>query len=264
MTKQDGTGTYSVPPVERALKLLRYIGDGNRCRNLSTVSRDLDINRTTLIRLIHTLLAHRMVEDIGEGAGYRLGAGLVSLGAQAIQGRDIVRASQPVLRDLCQTTGMSAHLGVLDGRDIIYLGRETPNSHLVSNLRVGARLPAHASSIGRAILAELPEKHLRDIFADAPLPQMTEKTPSDLEAVLEQARADKAEGFTWSVGNFESGIGSCAAVIFDHAGQPAGGLNVSGPENRFTDPRSSESVALQSAVKQAAQQVSAELGYLST
>lgn len=262
MNNSDGKSAYSVPPVERALKLLRYIGDGKRARNLSTVARDLQINRTTLIRLIHTLLDHRMIEEVGEDGGYRLGTGLVSLGAQAIQGRDIVQVCQPVLRTLCQDTGMSAHLGVLDGREIIYLCRETPNSHLVSNVRTGSRLPAHASSIGRAILAELSEDHLTQLFAGEAPEQTTDKTPASLGAVIDQARADRAAGFAWSQGNFESGIGSCAAVVFDHTGQPVGGVNVSGPESRFSKDDSGETARLRDSVIKAARDASGELGYV--
>ena len=262
MKDAGSNSTYSVPPVERALKLLRYIGDGKRARNLSTVSRELGINRTTLIRLIHTLLDHRMIEEIGDDGGYRLGSGLVSLGAQAIQGRDIVQVCQPILRRLCQETGMSAHLGVPDGRDIIYLSRETPNSHLVSNVRTGSRLPAHASSIGRAILSEMPEDQLRQLFAGERLEQTSDKTPTTVEAIITQARADRALGHAWSQGNFESGIGSCAAVVFDHTGQPVGGINVSGPENRFSGEDAAETLRLRECVTKAAQDASAELGYV--
>ena len=253
---------YSVPPVERALKLLHYIGGGARARNLSTVSRDLGINRTTLIRLIHTLLEHRMIEELGEGGGYRLGAGLVSLGAQAIQGRDIVQVCQPILRQLCLGTGMSAHLGVLDGRDVIYLARETPNSHLVSNVRTGSRLAAHASSIGRAILAEYPEAQLRQIFAGAPLATVTNKTPGTIEDIIAQAHRDKADGLAWSQGNFEAGIGSCAAAVFDHTGQVVGGINVSGPEAQFAAAAGVQGHPLIAQVTAAARQASLAMGHI--
>lgn len=253
--------SYSVPPVERALKLLHYIGEGASARNLSTVSRDLGINRTTLIRLIHTLLDHRMIEPLGDGGGYRLGAALVSLGAQAIQGRDIVQLCQPILRGLCLETGMSAHLGVLDGREVIYLGREAPNSHLVSNVRTGSRLLAHGSSIGRAILAEYSDTQLRQIFSGDLPEQATVKTPHTIEAILEQAHRDKAEGFAWSQGNFEAGIGSCAAAVFDHTGLVVGGINVSGPESRFSSSREGRDMALIEAVTAAARQASFALGY---
>ncbi len=263
MTQNQETSatTYSVPPVERALKLLRYIGDGNTCRNLSTASANLGINRTTLIRLIHTLADNRMIEEIAEGAGYRLGVGLISLGSQAIHGRDIVQACQPILAELCEATGMSAHLGILDGRDIVYLGRETPNTHLVSNVRAGSRLPAHASSIGRTILAEHGADFIGRLFGDTALTASTDKTPVTLDAVIAQAQADKAEGVAWSEGNFENGIGSCAAVILDHQGKPAGALNVSGPQSAFAEETASGSGAIRSAVKQAALKASQALGY---
>jgi DNA-binding IclR family transcriptional regulator len=253
--------SYSVPPVERAIKLLRYIGDGNTSRNLSTASKALGINRTTLIRLIHTLLDTRMIEEIAEGAGYRLGAGLISLGAQAIHGRDIVHICQPILAELCTATGMSSHLGILDGLDIVYLSRETPNTHLVSNVRAGSRLPAHASSIGRAILAELSADELRALFADHVLIQSTEKTPMTLDAILAQAQADNAAGVAWSEGNFERGIGSCAAVIRDHQGKPVGAINVSGPQNAFTAETEAGSDDIKQAVARACRQASLELGY---
>jgi len=261
VSSSTNTKTYSVPPVERAIKLLRYIGEGKRARNLSVVARDLDINRTTLIRLIHTLQENRLIEEISEGAGYRLGVGLVSLGAQALDGRDIVQLCTPILRGLCQRTEMSTHLGVLDGRDIIYLGREAPNSHLVSNIRAGSRLPAHASSIGRAILAELPEDRVRQIFSGEPVAQTTAKTPTTVDEIINQARLDKAAGYAWSQGNFESGIGSCAAVIFDHARNPVGGINVSGPESRFSVPAGQAAADIRDAVLAAARAMSTELGY---
>jgi DNA-binding IclR family transcriptional regulator len=262
MSNSQNDNLYSVPPVERALALLRYIGDGNTARNLSNVSRDLKINRTTLIRLIHTLLDQRMIEEISQGGGYRLGAALVSLGAQAIQGRDIVRVCQPVLQSLCRSTGMSAHLGVLDGRDIIYLSREAPNSHLVSNVRAGSRLLAHASSIGRAILAQMEDSQIRAIFDGGEVGRVTDKTPATIDEIVDQARADRAFGFAWSQGNFEAGIGSCAAAIFDHTGVPVGGLNVSGPESQFSEADPKKAAAVRANVVDAARQASAELGFM--
>jgi len=150
---------------------------------------------------------------------------------------------------------------VLDGRDIIYLGREAPNFHLVSNVRTGSRLAAHASSIGRAILAECSETQLRQIFSGDPPQTATDKTPRTIEEIIAQARHDKAEGFAWSQGNFEAGIGSCAAAVFDHTGQVVGGINVSGPEARFAAGPEGRDPALIDAVTSAARRASAALGH---
>lgn len=258
---KDTCNQYSVPPVDRAITLLRYIGNGNDCHNLSKTSATLGINRTTLIRLIHTLLEHRMIEETGIGAGYRLGVGLIGLSAQALQSRDIVRMSQPLLVKLAAETGMSAHLGVLDGTEIIYLCREAPSTHLVSNMHAGSRLPAHASSIGRVILAELSSEQVLTIFHDVDLTPATEKTPVSLDDVLAQCKNDKEQGLAWSVGNFERGIGSCAAPIFDYSGAVVGGLNISGPQDRFADPDTDAADMLRKAVLTAAKGVSLALGY---
>ncbi|MGR3659975.1 MAG: IclR family transcriptional regulator [Paracoccaceae bacterium] len=252
--------SYSVPPVERAFSLLRHIGKGRKCRNLSTTSRELSINRTTLIRLIHTLKENRMIEEIEEGAGYRLGSGAISLAAEAIHGRDIVQISQPRLVELAQATGMSAHLAILDGTDIVYLCREAPNTHLVSNMRAGSRLPAHASSSGRVILAEMSEDAIRTLFSGVDLEFRTKKTPLTLETVLAQMHQDRQAGLAWSEGNYEAGIGSCAAVVLDHRGKPVGAINVSGLESRFVEEGSTYGGPIKKAVVSAAKQVSLSLG----
>jgi len=261
MSETTETKPYSVPPVERALRLLRYIGNGNKCRNLSKVSKELGINRTTLIRLIHTLVDNRMIEEIAEGAGYRLGSGLISLAAQAIHGRDIVQISQPVLVELTNSTGMSSHLGILDGAEIVYLAREAPNTHLISNVQAGSRLPAHASSIGRAILAELSTKEIELMYDKKVLTAITDKTPLTTREILKQAADDRAAGCAWSEGNFENGIGSCAAAILDHRGQTVGALNVSGPENLFAAETRTGRTEIRHAVIDAAKAVSKGLGF---
>ncbi len=260
--KNTDATAYSVPPVERALKLLRHIGDGHKCGNLSTTSKELGINRTTLIRLIHTLEANRMIERIEGGAGYRLSVGLISLAAQAVHGRDIVQICQPILAELTHSTGMSAHLGVLDGTDIVYLTPAEPNTHLVSNMRAGSRLPAHASSSGRAYLAALTDSAIREVLAGVELKAATGKTPTTLDAVIEQAHLDRAAGLAWSEGNFELGIGSCAAVILDHKGELAGAINVSGPESHFKEEGHNPDGPIKRAVLKAARKASAGLGHV--
>lgn len=254
---------YSVPPVERAMLLLRYIGDGNRCRNLSVAARDLGINRTTLLRLLHTLKNNRMVEDIGGGAGFRLGTGLISLAAQAIDGREIVQVCQPLLVELTRVTRMSSHLGILDGNDVVYVSRETPNTQLISNIRAGFRLPAHASAIGRAILTAMSNDEIVSIYKEVELSPITDKTPTTMQSLLEQTRADREHNVVWSRGNFEPDIGSCAAVVLDHTAAPAGGINVSGPVQQFADPEDPAMLAIKDAVLKAAGLTSAALGYRS-
>lgn len=256
----DGSTGYSVPPVHRAFTLLRHIAAGGRCRNASATARELGINRTTLIRLLHTLEAERMIESLDDGLSWQLGPGMLALAADALKSRDVVRVSQPVMARLTAALGLSSHLGILDGTDIIYLLRETPNSHLVSNVREGSRLPAHATTIGRVLLAYLSDDELVRRYGETGLRKVTDKTATTLADLRRQIAADRERGTAWSAGNFERGIGSCAAPIFDHQGRVIAGLNVTGPEAQFT-PRTPLATEIETRVKAAAAEVSEGLGY---
>lgn len=253
---------YTVPPVERALRLLRHIGEGDPVINVSRSAAALGINRTTLIRLLHTLEAERFIEKRPDGVGWRLGLGALTLAAEALASQDVLRVGTEVLQGLVREVGLSAHLAVLDGRSIVYLARHTPDLPLVSNLRVGSRLPAHATNMGRAILAQLPPARVRALFADAPLEAVTAQTPTTVEALLEQLARDRRGGLAWSESYFESGISSVAAPVFEAGGGCAGAINVVGHSDWFSDDQGRRE-GIGAAVRRAAEAISARLGFIS-
>jgi len=226
-------GAYLSPPVQRAARLLRRIAEGDRVRNMSRTARELDISRTTLLRLLHTLEAERFLEACGGGEGWRIGPAVIGLAAQAVGGRDLAEIAAPVLAELAEALGLSAHLGVLDGREVVYVARRTPNRSFVSNIRVGSRLPAHAANMGRIMLAHLPEAEVRALFAGAAMPAATAHTATDIEALLARLAADRAAGLAWSEGFFEPEIGSVAAAVRDAGGRPVAAINVSGQVAAF-------------------------------
>lgn len=262
ITESDAAGvTYSVPPVHRAFRLLRHIAQGGQCRNASKTARELGLNRTTLIRLLHTLEAEGIIETVDEGASWQLGPGMIALAADAMKSRSVIRMAQPVLARLASELRLSAHLGVLDGREIIYLWREAPNAHLVSNVREGSRLPAHATTVGRVLLGHLSPEDLRARYEASELPAFTDKTSTTLDALIAQVRTDRELGHAWSFGNYEAGIGSCAAGIRDHRGVVVAALNVTGPMAQF-EPGTDLAAQIRDAVMRAADEVSASLGYV--
>lgn len=251
---------YSVPPVERAFRLLRYIAAGNRCRNMNQTAKDIGINRTTLIRLIATLEAERMIDAVPDDGGYRLGTGLITLAAQALNERGLVPTARPVLRRLVEELNLSAHLGVRDGRDIVYLARETPNSHLASMVREGTRLPAHATTIGRILLSALSNRELETLYAGHPLEAYSDKTRTSLDDLRAQLENDRNHGISWSVANFEPDIGSAAVTVYDHQGSPIAAINVTGHASTFV-PDSPQVARIEARLKEAAREISEALGY---
>jgi DNA-binding IclR family transcriptional regulator len=253
------TASYSVPPVERAFKLLRAIASGDSAANVSETARALKLSRTTIIRLLATLEAEQMIERRADGAGYKLGLGLAGLAGQALVSSDIVQAGDPVLRALAEQLGLSAHIGVLAGRDVLYVARRTPNVSLVSNVGIGSRLPAHATTLGRIILAYTPRETVAEMFKGARLSAATEKTPTTIAALVAQIDADRDAGLAWSDSHFEVGISSAAAPVFDRTGQIVGAINVTGPSASFTVARRRD---IETAVRGAGERVSRTLGFV--
>ena len=256
----NGKAEYTVPPVVRAIAVLRYIAAGNRCRNTSKAAKALGINRTTFIRLLATLETEAMIEIVDEDAGYRLGTGLIALASEALNDRSIMRVARPFLCRLVDELQLSAHLGILDGREIVYLLRETPNSHLASNVREGTRLPAHATTIGRILLAQQPNVILRQLYDGKTLDSFTEKTRTTLNALEAQLERDRENGIAWSEANFEPGIGSAAVAVYDHLGSPVGAINVTGHASEFS-PESGKLDRIETVLKATARDLSEALGY---
>lgn len=231
---QVSTEDYLSPPVLRAAQLLRHIAEGATVSNMARTARELKINRTTLLRLLHTLESERFIEFQGEGRGWRIGVGLISLTAEAFFSEDLVQVAVPVLAQLAEVLDLSTHLGVLDRHEVVYLVRRVPNHSFVSNIRAGSRLPAHATVMGRIILAHLPVEVVDQMYEGVQLKAATAHTPVTLSDLRKQLHEDRLAGLAWSDGFYDDGISSVASAIFNAGGVPVGAINATGQEKSFS------------------------------
>ncbi|MFL9824047.1 IclR family transcriptional regulator [Rhodoplanes sp. SY1] len=252
---------YIAPPAQRAVRLLRAVVEGDTVTNTSVTAKALGINRTTLIRLLCTLEAERFIERRPGGDGFQVGVGFIGLAARALAGQDLVQVATPVLARLSEAFGLSAHLGVLDGHDVLYLLRRAPDLPVVSNIRVGSRLPAHATTMGRIILAHLPAAAVTALYGRGALKAFTDKTATTLAKLEAQIAADRAAGLAWSRENFEPGIDSVAAAVLGPAGAVVAAINVTGPSGQFPAAGAAKT-RLGVAVHEAAAEISTRLGHV--
>lgn len=251
---------YFSPPVQRAAKLLRYIATGGTIANLQQAVKTLSISRTTMLRLLYTLEIERFISKVPETGEYQIGVGLLGLVGQNAYGQDLVQVALPSVGWLAEQSGLSAHLGVLDGTDVVYLARRIPNVPLASNIRVGSRLSAHATTLGRAILAFMEPETVRTMYKDRPLDQHTDRTPTTVSELLEKLKAEFHDGYSSSDGMLTKGVSSIAAPIFGESAQVLASINVTGPTELVSASaeRRAHIVAL---VLQAAHTISLKLGY---
>jgi DNA-binding IclR family transcriptional regulator len=253
-------GPYIAPPVQRAVRLIRHVAEGNPVLNMSETAKVLKINRTTLLRLLHTLESEGFVERRPGGAGYQVGLSFLELGARALFSQDLVQVAVPVLTALAETLQLSAHLGVLDGTDVLYLVRRTPNTPLASNIRVGSRLPAHATTMGRMLLAFMTPVEIEARYAGKELQRFSDHTATTLAALQAKAEEDRRGGIAWSDAYFERGISSAAVAVFDFAGSPVGAINVSGPVAAFAE--EGRRAAIGRELRAAGTEISRRLGWV--
>lgn len=251
---------YISPPVQRAARLLRQIADGDPVTNMARTARALGINRTTLLRLLRTLEAERLIAPRGADIpGWKIGRGLIAIAAHAFHADDVAQAATPILAALAETVGLSTHLGQLDGLEVVYLVRRTPNVSFASNIRVGSRLPAHASTMGRIILAHLPPDQVARMYAGVTLRAVTAHTPVTLRQLRAIIERDREAGLAWSDEFFEAGISSVAAAILDASGAPVAALNVSGQVASFDGEVRRARIGREAA--EAAHEISRQLGW---
>src|ERR1700741_5036540 len=196
--RASAPGLYIAPPVQRAVRLIRHVAEGNPVLNMIETAKTLKINRTTLLRLLHTLEAEGFVERRPSGAGFQVGLSLLEVGARALFSQDLVQVAVPGLTELSGKLQLSAPLGVLDGTDVLYLVRRTPNTPLASNIRVGSRLPAHATTMGRMLLAYMTPIDIERLYAGRALQRFSEHTSTSLTDLRMRAERDRHAGIAWS------------------------------------------------------------------
>ena len=251
---------YSVHSLELGLRILEsFDRDAIDEMSLSEMARSIGVSRSSAFRLVHTLQRLGYLEREDETKNYRLGARVMSLGYSFLASKDIAELARPDLQRLRAATHCSTHLGILDGAEVIYIARFAAHKPVSAMIAVGARVPAHATTMGRIMLAFKPPAYVREHFAGRPLTKFSEHTPLTLDALIATLDEDRRRGYVISHSNFEAGIASIAAPLFDAKGEVVGAINVSTPENAIDAERFDGDVCDE--LRAAAQRISERSGY---
>lgn len=217
----------SVPAATQALQVLRYLASRPRPVAASTLARDLDLPRSSVYHLLTAMADEGFVTHLPEERRYGLGVAAFEVGSAYLRHDGLERLARPLLGRLVDEVGANGHLGVLDGRDVLYLLEERPRSYepLVSD--VGVRLPAHLTASGRSILAHLPAAQVRALYPDAGAlvvrTGLGPASPRELRRLLAETRT---RGHATEDGEVTLGYASIAAAAFDHTGRPVAGVAV--------------------------------------
>ena len=249
---------YLVPALRRGMQLLGQFSRDERTLTGAELSRRLDLPRASVFRILQTLEQMGFVERVEEGASYKLGIAVLRLGFEYLASMELTEHGRPIIEDLCASAGLSAHLVVRDGREVVFVAKSAARSLMFNSIQVGARLPAHATVLGRVLLADLSLGDLRHLYAGVGLPAFTPQTPTSLPALKKLVDADAQRGYAVSQGGFETGLSTVAAPVFDDHHKVAAAVSVTVPAQRV-DPRALDDIVAQ--VRQAAARLTQRISH---
>jgi DNA-binding IclR family transcriptional regulator len=217
--------------LDRGLQVLEAVARSGDPLTVAEAAASVGLDRTVAHRLIATLAARGYLRRNSSG-GYRLGPTCLALGSATTDLRTVAR---PFLETLCTATGETVHLVVRSGRQVVFIdGIESARALRVAS-RTGRLLPAHATSVGKALLAALPPDRLDALYGDAELTAVTARTITDKEALERQLEAIRERGYATNHGESEDGVGSLGMAVRNPAGEPRAALSVALPLDRWTE-----------------------------
>jgi len=226
-----------VQTVEKAIHVLEALADAPDRLGVTDVARRIDDNPSTVYRILSTLSAYGLVEQDPGTSRYGLGVGLLRLSGRLWQSMDLRTIARPVLEQLRDDTGETVNLLIRDGTHGIYVDTVESNQSIRRVGAIGRREPLHASGVGKAVLAYLPNEDYDSIVAAIGLERFTPNTITDAHALREHLRVVRQRGFAVDDEEAELGTRCIGAPIFGRSGGVEAALSISGPATRMNRER---------------------------
>jgi len=241
----------------RALTLLERLSAAPGGVNLTDLSQQLGMPAATVHRLLSTFEELDFVEQDAELGLWFVGLKAFTVGNAFLNRRDFVASARPHMHRLVEQCGETVNLGVIDQGEVVFISQVESREVMRMIVRLGSRSPIHASGVGKALLASMPEQQVTRILQQRGLARYTDHTidsPAPLHAELEQVRQ---QGYALDDEEHAVGLRCVAAPIFDENGQALAAISLSGPKARIVDNRLSE---LGNAIRQTAVEITQVLG----
>lgn len=251
-------GKNPVQSAERIFQVLEMLADNGEM-GLIELSGTLGLHKSTVHRLLMSLIYMGYAKQDEKTQKYKLTYKLVNMSGKILDRMDIVQIAKPYLERLSAVSGETVHLVRRDGSDILYIYKieaKVGSIRMVSH--IGMIHPMYCSGVGKAIMATLPEKEVKKIWAASVIEKKTPKTIityEDMQATLEEVRK---KGYALDDEENEEGVRCIAASLRGYGKSVKYAFSISGPVSRMTKERLEE---LAIDMKKVQAELSRELGY---
>ena len=252
-------GKQQVKSVVRVLDILEHLARSDRELSLTEIATALKLPKSSTYLLLQTLASRGYLEASSSSGPFQLGLQVMELAGAYTRKAGLLQKFPAVARAMVAACEETVQLAVLSGVEVVYLGKEdgTKPVRLVSD--IGKRLPAHATALGKVLLAALSDAELEARFAKAPLVQMTPKTITSLDSLKKELAIVRANRYAIDDEEVVEGLCCFAAPVYDSSGKVAAAISVAVPKNRVCDRDFEYYVAL---IQHAANELSRRIGYV--
>lgn len=214
-----------IQSLERGLSVINSFTREHSAQTLSEVAERTGLARATARRVLLTLVELGYVDQ--HGRTFTLTPKVLDLGYSFLSSLRVVDVAQPSMERLVDQVQESSSMSVLDGAEIVYVARVPTKRIMTIALALGSRLPAYPTSMGRVLLAGLPDEELEDFVRRVELTPLTKYTVTDRERFRSLLLRCRDEGYTMVDQELEEGVRSIAAPIHDGRGAVVAAMNVS-------------------------------------
>jgi IclR family transcriptional regulator, KDG regulon repressor len=247
-----------IQSLERAFAILEEVARNRDGINLTDLSKVVGLHNSTTFHLVKTMAQLGYISQVRDSKRYRIGSKIFTLAAGALEENTFLAIATPVLETLTAESGEAAHFAIRSGNEIVVIARTAGSGLLQMVDRGGGQRPAHATALGKVLLAALNDAQIRQFLGDGPLRSFTAKTIVERDTLLRQIDEVRRTGIGYDDGEFDEEVRCVAVPVYDFSGRIAGAVGISGAVWRLSL-QSLQAKAEQ--VREAARLISAQLGY---
>lgn len=234
---ESSTGSGQVQSLTRGLSILECLARAEGGLTLTEVAHRTELPPSTAHRLLATLEHGGYVHQDDALSLWYVGLHAFTVGSSFLASRDWVAQSHPYMRRLMEQAGETANLAILDGTEAVFIDQVQCNETMRTIVRLGSRVPLHASGVGKAIFATLPDEQIDAILKVKGLPRITENTITSPETMWASLKVIRQRGFSFDDEEHLVGTRCVASPIYDEHAEGLGAISLAGPVSRLTDER---------------------------
>jgi len=224
-----------IKSIEKAMDLLELLSDKEKEMSITEIGKELHMGISTVHRILTTLKCRNYIVQNRQTSKYMLGAKLFILGYKVQNTKNLIKVAMPFLQRLSTYTNETINFAILEGREVICLYKIESKEMLRAGIELGAKIPAHCTSLGKILLAFLPEHEFMMLYSNnnEKLPTFTPNTISSVEELKKCLKKIKKQGYAIDEEEFKIGVNCLGVAIINNESKEIASISISGPRLRF-------------------------------